>query len=944
MNMKIRLKHLFMLLFLSVAGMATAQEEQMQMPKIPVDTAVRIGKLPNGLTYYIRHNNWPENVANFYIAQRVGSLQENDDQRGLAHFLEHMAFNGSEHFKDNGVIEYTRSLGVEFGSNLNAYTGIDQTVYRVCDVPTKRQSALDSCLLILKDWSNGLTLDPKEIDKERGVIHQEWQLRSSASERMFERALPKLYPGSKYGHRMPIGLMSIIDNFKPKFLADYYHKWYRPDNQAIIVVGDVDVNHIEAEIKKLWANSTVPAGAAQVTDEPVPDNPQAIYVYEKDKEQPYTIVSIAMKHDPVSSKQKETVDYFLDQYGKELITNMLNARLAELAQKPDCPFNMAQASDGQYIFSKTKDAFQLDAMAKEGKMLPTITAGMTEIERVYQHGFTATEFERAKSDFLSALEKAYNERDKVKNAQYGDQYRDNYLDNEPIPSISDYYHIMKQLTAMVNVDMINQFVKELITPSDTNLVVLVMDQEKAGKTYPTEAQMAEAVKAARTAKIDPYVDNVKNEPLVPQLPAKGSIVGETENAKLGYKELTLSNGAKVVLKKTNFKNDEIVFKAYAKGGKSLYGKADYKNLAIFDDVIEMSGLGNFSHTELPKATAGKNVSLGMNIGNFYTILTGATVPKDLETLLQINYLYFTNIKKDQQSYNSLMNLAGEQLKNKGLKPEGAFSDSLTVTIHNHNPRFIPLEAKDLNSISYDRILAIAKERLANAGNYTFMFVGNFDESTLRPFIEQYIASLPGNSKEKVKEADIDPYAKKNITNSFARKMETPKSQVVETWLEKVPYTLENSILTDAAAQVLSMDYLKNIREDNSAAYSVGTRGYMSIVGKNAYAILQTYCPMDPQKADLVLKLIAEGMNNNTQKVNADNLQKVKDFMLKQADEDFKKNSTWIDVINDYKEYGVDLYTDYKNTVSKLTTDQMAKFLSQLTKKGVRLQVIMNPAK
>jgi zinc protease len=338
-----KLKRFFIAAALLVMS-ATALMAQ-ELPPIPKDDKVRIGKLDNGLTYYIRNNNWPENKANFYIAQRVGSIQENDDQRGLAHFLEHMAFNGSEHFPDSTLLEYTRSLGVEFGSDLNAYTSIDQTVYRICNVPTKRTAAIDSCILILKDWSNGLTLDGKEIDKERGVIHQEWQLNEGPGQRMYQKILPALYPGCKYGERLPIGLMEIVDNFEHEALRAYYRKWYRPDNQAIIVVGDVDVDHVEAVIKDLWKNVVVPADAAQVKDELVPDNAEPIYLFEKDKEQKYSLVSVMMKHDIVEKEEKEDIGYLLDQYAKSVIAMMFNLRFEEMAKKADCPFVAADAQD-----------------------------------------------------------------------------------------------------------------------------------------------------------------------------------------------------------------------------------------------------------------------------------------------------------------------------------------------------------------------------------------------------------------------------------------------------------------------------------------------------------------------------------------------------------------------------------------------------------------------
>ena len=394
-----KLKHFLFVALFFIAGMANAQ----QFGPIPVNKNVRQGKLSNGLTYHILRNNWPENVANFYIAQRVGSIQEEEPQRGLAHFLEHMAFNGSEHFPDSTLLEFTRSLGVQFGSDLNAYTSIEETVYRISNVPTKRQSALDSCLLVLKDWSNGLTLDDKEIDKERGVIHQEWQLSQNAMMRIYDRSLPKLYPNNKYGLRLPIGLMSVVDNFKYQALRDYYHKWYRPDNQCIIVVGDVDVDRTEAQIKKLWANATVPANAAQVTKLPVEDNEQAIYVFDKDKEMQNSTIGIFMKHDVFPDEMKTSQAYYIDSYMKTMIATMLNQRFSEMKQKADCPFTSAGGYDGRFMLSSTKDAFTLNGSAKEGKEIETLKALYREAQRVRLYGFTPTEFERTKQEFHTPI-------------------------------------------------------------------------------------------------------------------------------------------------------------------------------------------------------------------------------------------------------------------------------------------------------------------------------------------------------------------------------------------------------------------------------------------------------------------------------------------------------------------------------------------------------------
>ena len=917
------------------------------MPPIPVDPAVRIGKLDNGLTYYIRHNEYPEHVANFYIAQRVGSIQEDESQRGLAHFLEHMAFNGSEHFpskpEGKSIIDYTRSLGVEFGSDLNAYTSIDQTVYRVCDVPTKRATALDSCLLILKDWSNGLLLEADEIDKERDVVHNEWRLGEGPSQRMITRSLPKMYPGSKYGLRMPIGLMSVIDSFKPATLRAYYHKWYRPDNQAIIVVGDVDVDHMEAKIKELFSGIKVDANAPKVVVEEVPDNKEAIYIFDKDKEMQMSQVMVMMKHDAVTEEEKGTLGYLVQSYVANAIARMMNQRLAEMTQEESCPFFQAYADDGQYLLSKTKDCFELIGVPKEGKDMETLQILYREAKRALEHGFTATEYARAQADYLSALEKQYTNRDKRKNAEFGDQYRDHFLSNEPIPPLEQLYALMQQIAPNIPVAAVNEMVPELISATDSNLVVMEWAQEKEGKVYPTEQQMAAAIAAARAEKLEAYVDNVKDEPLVDASKIKaGKIVKETENKVFGYKELKLSNGATVILKKTDFKDDEIQMQAFAKGGKSMYGPADYTNLKVFDQVIGYSGIGNFSSNELSKALAGKEVNADATMGNTRQYITAHSTPKDIETMMQMQYLYFTAINKDEKQFQNLMTSLEMGLKNKSLDPQSVFSDSLSNTLYSHNPRFANIQVEDLKNINYDRILEIAKDRFKNAGQFTFVFVGNFDEQTLRPLIEQYVASLPATKQKAEDFKEILTLAKGEVVNNFKVKTESPKATAFEYWYADMPYTLENQVKIDAVGQILSMIYLKTIREEESAAYSCGAAGGFNLSSHQAKAALQGYCPMNPDKQEIAVRLLHEGIANMQKAIDADQLAKTKEYMLKQFDVDAKKNGYWINTITNYKDFGVDFHTNYKKTVESLTVENVRDFLNKFLKSGNHVEVIMLP--
>ena len=930
----------------AAAMMLVALGSMAQSMPIENDPSVRTGKLPNGLTYYVKQNNWPEHRVNFYIAQRVGSLQEEESQRGLAHFLEHMAFNGTEHYPGNGVIDYTRSLGVEFGRDLNAYTSVDQTVYNINDVPSNRVSALDSCLLILKDWSNGLLLEGDEIDKERGVIHEEWRVRSSASQRMFERNLEKLYPGSKYGKRMPIGLMSVVDNFKYNEIRDYYHKWYRPDNQAIVVVGDIDVDRTEAKIKEMFGAIPAPAAdAAQVVDVEVPDNKEPIIVVDKDKEQQMNIIQVMYKTDPLPNEMKSDITYMLMKYAIDMACTMLDKRLDEKSQDPDCPYMQAGAGYGNYIFAKTKDCFQLFIAPKEGKTNEAVKAVTEEALRASQHGFTATEFARVKDDYMSNLEKQYNNRNQINNDRFGREYCAHYLNNEPYPSIEWTYQMMNMIAPNVGVEMINQLMAQMMPTTDENLVVLNFNPDKEGVALPAESELMGAINAAQEAKLEAYVDNVKDEPLMTVMPKPGKIVKETENKQLGFKELILSNGAKVILKPTTFKDDEIRYKAVSKGGSSLYGPEDWANCQMFDAVIGMSGLGNFSSNELQKALAGKNANVDLSMSTTRESLSGNSTKKDLETMFQMNYLYFTSIKKDEKAVTSLLNMLETQLKNKSTVPMAIFGDSVKNTIYNHSWRERPFNAENVKDINYDRVLEIAKERTANAADFTFYFVGSFDEATIKPLIEQYIASLPAKKGQAEDFKEVTQLATGNVVNEFTQKMETPQATAVMMWHSSLaPYTMDNDIKADITGQVLETLLLKKVREDEGAAYSPNGYAGMSMIGKKPFIQSVASISMKPEKKDIVLNIMRESLNEIANgQVEADALQKIKEKMLKDYDTNAKSNGSWINMLNTYNDYNLDLFNGYKEAVNKVTAADISNFVkTQLLSAKNRIEVIMLP--
>ena len=944
-------RQFFFVVMLMLAAIVPSMSIAQQMPPIPVDPEVRIGKLDCGLTYYIRNNNYPENRVNFYIAQRVGSIQEEESQRGLAHFLEHMAFNGSEHFngEGKGIIDYTRSLGVNFGGDLNAYTSIAETVYNINDVPSTRQSALDSCLLILKDWSNGLLLTDEEIDKERGVIHEEWRLGQGPQMRMLERQLEALFPGSKYGKRLPIGLMDVVDNFKYNELRDYYHKWYRPDNQALVIVGDVDVDHIEAQIKELFKDVPAPGpDAAQVVDEPVPDNEQPIFIVDKDKEQQYSEVTVMFKHEAVSKEEKVNLDYLMFGYLEGMAVRMLNTRLSDLAQEPDCPFDRAYCYDGSYLgIAKTMDAFTMEAMPKEGKSEAAAQALIVEALRVAKHGFTASEYDRARDEYMSEMERWYNERDKVSNENYGRSFCRHFLDNEPITSVEQDFQIAGMIAPNMTVDMVNMIIPELISTDGHNMVITDFNQEKEGAVYPTIEGFQAALNAANNADITPYVDNVLDEPLMAQMPKKGKIVKESANDVFGYKILELGNGARAVLKKTDFKQDEITMTAFQRGGQSLYGEKDWANLQLLSSLNSYTGLGNFSNSDLNKVLAGKQASAYINIGSHSDGVSGNSTVKDLETMMQLVHLKFTALTPDEKKFNQTMNLMETQLKNKDLMPESALSDSLQYIVSNRSWRNKPFNVDDLKQVSLDRIMEIAKERTANAANYTFLFVGNFDEATIRPLIEQYIASLPAKKGVKSDWVNTTEMPSGEVLCHFTRKMEEPKDYEVLIWhSDQIPYSLENSLKAELLGQVLSRVYLQKIREDAGAAYSTQTLGSVSpaIADGKPYTMVLTIAPVNPEFEELALQIINDEMKNACTTIDATALAEAKENMLKDHATNIKENWYWRGIIQQYLLMGIDQMSGYEDIIKAQTPESIAEFARQIYAAGNKIELVLGPEK
>ena len=929
---------------MAVVTFVSAQGLEQAMQPLSIDPNTRVGKLDNGLTYYIRHNEYPKGQANFYIAQKVGSVQEEDDQRGLAHFLEHMCFNGTENFPENGVIRYLETLGVKFGEQLNAYTSIDETVYNINNVPTAREATIDSVLLILHDWSHNLTLDPKEIDKERGVIHEEWRMRTSAMQRILTRQLPKLMSNSRPGNRMPIGLMEIVDNFKPEVLRAYYEKWYRPDLQAIIVVGDLDVDRPEQSIKNMFAPIQLPENPAKREYFTVPQNDEAIVVSDCDKEQTLPIILISNKHEEFFPREyRNTMPYLMTSFVKGMAMQMLNKRLEEKALDPECPFIQAGVEDGDFLLAKSP-AFSTTIVPKEGKIDESIQSVMAEVYRAAKHGFTASEYSRVRSEFLSQVAKAYENREKTETENYISECVRNFLDNEPMPGIEYENTFFNAAAPQIPVEMANQLFQQIVSVSDTNLVVLSVNPDKEGYVQPTEQQLLQAIHAAQQMDLEAYVDNVKNEPLISQLPKRGKIKKEVAGP-YGSQLLTLSNGARVILKKTDFKDNEVLMRAYSDGGTARYSADDKYTLGQASTLFGASGLGNFTSTELDKALAGIQASVSASMSGRSEFLGGSSVPKDLRTLFELTYLHFQPLHRDDKAATSALNQLKEVLRNQAANPMRAFSDSLQIALQGaDNPYLVLMNEEAIDHVSYDRALEIYRDRFQGANDFTFIYVGNFDNDSIREYIEQYIASLP-----KVKRNDKPVDNHNNIRegehfNRFLRKMEEPQTAMIQLFHAPIENTLKNQVTSDILGQVLTMRLLEIVREDMGAAYSISASSNLGKISDGSTRVnVQVYAPVKPEKCDSVLLVIDEELQRVAREGAEEKYtSKVKEYLLKSYTENERKNGTWLGYIEELERDHIDGYTDYQKVVQGITSADIAALAKKILDAKNHITVIMLP--
>lgn len=865
---------------------------------IPFDTTIKKGTLPNGITYYIKYNKRPEKRADLRLVVNAGSTLEDPDQVGLAHFTEHMAFNGTKRFPKNQLISYLQSMGIRFGPEINAYTGFDETVYML-EVPTDNQELMEKSIQILEDWAHQVTFDSIEIDKERGVIIEEWRLGRGADQRLEDKYLPLLFYNSRYAQRLPIGTKENLESFKHASLKRFYTDWYRPDLMAVIAVGDFDTQWVEKTIVKYFATIPRPQKPRERVVYNIPSHKPTLYGVFTDKEATNTTVAIFYKH---PFEKEKTIGEYRNSLLRMIYFQILNERLAEKLRQPNPPFIQAYSYFGN-IGARTTYAYVSVALAKENETEQTLIALLAENERVKKFGFSAGELERAKLNILKMYEKYYNEREKTESDNFASELTRHFLQGEPVPGIAMEYQIVKESLPGIRLEEINALPSQLLI--DSNRVVIITAPEKEGVKLPDTLQLKNLVENFRTDTITPYADTQVNQTLLPKLPQKGKTVSIKNYKQVGVTEIELANGARVLLKPTAFQNDEILLQAISMGGHFLYPDTDAMSARYCTNIIQESGIGQFSAIALQKALAGKNVSISPYITEYMEGIRANTTLNDMPTLFELLYLYFTQPRLDTMAVTSWKTRLKAYFANALVDPTTYYLDQLNRIVTQNHPRANRIPQPDMiERINPARSLDIYRQRFANAADFTFIIVGNFSVDSIVPLIEQYIGSLPASKdKEKWKDLGIRPpvQAKENVY-----KGSDPKSITTLIFTNPMNYSYNNAYYLKALEEYLDIRLIEVLREDKSGVYGVGARASLERI-PYSYAQVSFRIPCDPNNVDSLvnatLNIIADIKNKG---ISDDYIKKIKETHLRELEVNLEKNNFWLSYLQNTVIYNDDI--------------------------------------
>lgn len=915
---------------------------QTNVISLPLDSAINYGKLDNGLTYYIRHNAQPEQRAEFYLIQSAGSLQEEDSQRGLAHVLEHMAFNGTTHFPGQEIDNYLESIGLKSGENLNAYTAFDETVYMIMNAPTTRTSIIDSCLLILRDISSDLFLENEAIERERAVIREEWRSDRDASTRIRELQYPVLLAGSRYAQRLPIGQIEVIETFKPDDLRAYYKKWYRPDLQAVVVVGDLDTAYVKTKLTELFGSLPKPSTAPERIVADVPDTHQPIVSIAKDKEAPGYIVNLFYKHDRMPDSLYASVLGIKKDFVQTVTTTLLNERLDLMLYEADPPFVFAESSDGDYMGTKTKAAWSIAAIAEEGKIESTLEILAREAERVKQFGFTNAEYERVKINVLKYYENLYLERDNEESSTYATTYITHFTMGGYLPDMEAEFGWVSHIAEETSLEEINQHAREILNSKNVIIAISGPDKESTD-LYPDEASLLQTFNNVAEMNLEAYQEDENLRPLLAVQPIPGEIVRIEQDSIFNAVLLTLSNGVKVVAKQTAFKEDEIVVSGTSPGGSTLFDDKDVHNRKVLMDVVSLGGLGEHSAIELNRILAGKYVSCSTTIDENSESVGGYSSASDLRTLFELIYLNFTSPRMDEAAFTSYVNRINAQLKNLELNPMVAFGDSLTTALYGDNPKVKRINEAELASLDYPRILEMYKERFADASDFVFTIVGNFTMDTVAMLAKEYLASLPVlHRKEEGNVKALVPYKEGKKQILLQKTMETPKSSVVHYYHGEAEYSLKNMLAANILTQLLDLVYMEKVRQDEGGSYGVNSMARITSFPEGRTS-LQIYYDTDPQKQELINAIVLAELQRIAEAAPREkDLAKIKENLIKNYQENQTSNIYWLSAIDNFYFMGFDAYSTYLETLSSITSGDIRNFTKTLLSSGNHIEVVLSP--
>jgi zinc protease len=893
-----RITVLSFLLSIALLTPVLAQQAPSLTDSIPVEPEITIGRLSNGIRYYVRANKKPEKRAELRLVIKAGSVLEADDQQGLAHFVEHMAFNGTANFPKNEIVKFIESLGMRFGADLNAYTSFDETVYML-QVPTDKPEIMDKALLVLEDWAHNVSFDPAEIEKERGVVMEEWRLRRGAGARTTDKLFPILLKGSQYADRLPIGKTEILQNFKPDTLVKFYKDWYRPDLMAVVAVGDFDKLAIENLIKKHFS-SIPPASSPRPRPEfDVPDHDGSVYAIMTDAELTTTSVSIS---NILPARKQGTFGVYRQDIVDRLFSSMLSTRMAEIAQKPDAAFLAARAGRGPFITPR-KDEAQLSARVKEDGVEAGVDAILTEVERVARFGFTATELDRQRQNLLRSYERLVTEDQNRESDNRADEYVRNFLTDEPLPGAELEQAMHLRYLPSITLQEINAIAREWFT--DRNRIVIVTAPEKTGLVIPDEPKLAAVIKAAPNKNLQPYVDNVTAAALLDPLPAGGTVVRTTAKDSIGITEWELSNGVKVVLKPTTFREDEIIFRATSPGGHSIASDEDYIPASTSAQVVGAGGLGQFSLTDLRRVMTGKVANVNAFISETEEGLNGSASRKDLETMFQLIYLRFTQPRADKDAFSVQTTQAKTALANQTVVPEFAFAEALTSILgQNHLRRRITTPAT-IDQWNLEKSLQFYRDRFADSSDFTFFFVGSFDPATMKPLVERYLGGLPSiHRKETWK--DVGARSPVGVTERTVQKGIEPKSQTAIVFNGPFEFDPANRTTMRAMARILQNRLIESLREELGGTYSVSVNQGAQKIPRPEYQISIQF-GSDPQRVDtLVKRIFAEIEKLKNSGPNEKEIIDEREAMLREFETSSKQNNFLLGQIASKYQVGEDV--------------------------------------